>query len=101
VEEERGLFERVGAAGDDDAGDVLVGRVELVDAPRQADPLLQRELAAGHVGELFERDPRVTIDARHRLRQFLGGQPAAVLVGNGAAGGDEMHPGQRRRRPRR
>ena len=39
VQEERRLLERVGAAGDDDAGQLLVGGEHLVDALRQAEPL--------------------------------------------------------------
>jgi hypothetical protein len=44
VKEERGFFERVGAAGDDDAGQLLVGAKHLVDPLRQSEPLREREL---------------------------------------------------------
>ena len=75
VKEERGLFERVGAAGDDDAGQLLVGGKQLVDALRQAQPLRERQLAAGHVGELLVRQPRDS--ARRRASTSPALRPSA------------------------
>ena len=95
VQEERGFFERVGAARDDDAGELLVGGEDFVDALREAEPLRERQLAAGDVGELLVRQPREALDAGHRLGQLFGREPAAVAVGNRAAGRHEVHAGQR------
>ena len=56
MQEERRFLERVGAARDDDAGQLLVGGEDLVDPLGQAEPLLERQLAAGDVGELLVRE---------------------------------------------
>ena len=57
----------------------------------------ERQLAAGDVGELLVGEPRVALDAGHRLRQLFGGQAAAVAIGNRAAGRHEVHARQRLR----
>ena len=71
VEEVRQLLERVGPAGDDDAGDAGIVLEELVDALGERDPLVERESRAGEVGELLELGPRVAAHVRHELRRAL------------------------------
>ena len=85
MQEKGGLFERVGAARHDDAGQRRVLGEQLVDAPREPKPLLERQLAAGDVGELLVGQTALPFEARHRLGELLGGQPAAVAIGNGPA----------------
>ena len=89
VEEVGELFERVGAAGDDDAREARVVLEQLVEALGEREPLIERELRAGQVRELLELGLRVAADVRHQVDELFGGEPAAVLVGDRAAGGDE------------
>jgi hypothetical protein len=89
VEEIGELLERVGAAGDDQAGNRRLGAEDLVQPLGEREPLIQRQLAARQVRKLLELRLGVALDSRHRLHQLLGGQPAAGAVGDGAAGGDE------------
>ena len=44
---------------------------------------------AGQVRELLELRARVAADVRHQADELFGGQPAAVLIGDGSAGGDQ------------
>ncbi len=90
VQEERRFLQRVGAARHDNPGEVLIAGEGLVDAFRQAHPLLECQLAAGHVGELFVRELGETLDAGHRFGQLRRREAPAVAVGDGAAGGHKV-----------
>ena len=90
IEEIRGLFQRVGAARDDDAGQFLIVVERGIDPSRQVQPLRDRQLRAGDVGELFGFGAHVAIEAGHRFQQLVARQPAAGAVRDGAAGGDEQ-----------
>ena len=89
VEKIRELFERIGARGDDGAGQAGVVVEDVVDALGQLNPLVERHRRAGDVGELLGLGPGVSLQARNQLQHFFGAQPGAAASGDRAAGGDE------------
>ncbi len=89
------LLERIGARGDHDAGIVVIVGEDRGDALGQLQPLLERELAAGDVGERLDLDPRVAFDRRRQPDELGRRQPRSGAIGDGAAGGDQPHLRQR------
>ena len=98
VQEVGGLFERVGSARDDDAGELGVVCEEGIDAASEPEPLLEAEGAARSIGELFGFGADISLDAGHRGHELVGAQPAAGSVGNSAAGGNQPDSRKRGRR---
>jgi hypothetical protein len=86
IQEVRGFLERVGAARDDDTGEIGVLAKHQIDPLREIDPLRQRERGARDVGELFRLRPHVAIEGRDRLHQLVGRQPSAGSVRDRSAG---------------
>jgi len=97
MEEVGGFLERVGAAGHDDAGKLGVATVELVDAPRQLQPLLKGDRAAGGVGELLELGLHVVGEGRDHFDELFGSEAPAGGVRDRSAGCHQSHPGRHRR----
>jgi hypothetical protein len=57
--------------------------------------LIERQLTAGEVGELFVLRLGVAIQSRHRLDELFSRQPATVPVRNGSTSGDQPDTRQR------
>ena len=64
---------------------------DLVDAPGQLHPLVERHGRAGDVGELLGFRPRVALEARNQLEDFFGAHARAAARGDSAAGCDEAY----------
>ena len=70
------------------------GSVEnLIDPLGQLNPLIERHGRAGDVRELLGLGVGVSLETRHQLEHFLGVHPGASACGDGAAGGENTHPG--------
>ena len=91
MEEVRQLLERVGARRDDGPGEAGVVVEDVVDAPRQLDPLIQCHRCAGDVGELLRLGPCVALEPWNQLEDFFGAHARAAARGYRAAGGDEAN----------
>ncbi len=91
MQEKGGLLERIGATGHDDSGQARIVCEQFVDPAGKPDPLVERQLAAGDVGELLVGEMGVAFQPRHRLGQVFGAEPTALAIGDGAASGNHMH----------
>ena len=107
IEEIRGLFERVRARGDHEPGDGRGLLEDGLDALRQRQPVVDREVGAVDIDDLLDAHIRDLRDLRHRLDQLFAEDRAGLVVrqvgrrgtgaGDGAAGREHVDDRQRAR----
>jgi len=76
--------------GDDDAFDLGLARQDLVDAPRQRQPVLDRDGARADADQFLDLEARDLLQRRYGFRYFAGVESPRRRVGDRAACGDDL-----------
>jgi hypothetical protein len=81
IEKVGGLFERAGPVGNDDASRCGILREDPVDAARDRQPVVERDVRAANVDDLLDLHVRVLRDFRHARDQLRPEHRAGLVFG--------------------
>jgi hypothetical protein len=93
VEKIGGLFERTGAVGHHHAGNVRVLGKDLVDAVRQREQVVERDVGATDINDLLDLHVGILADFRNRLDELLAENCASLVFGQIRRGGARARDG--------